>query len=111
MDRDLPSVADILSSAELIVSWTQNVTYEEFAGNDMLQSTVMYEIEIIGEATRRISSAFKERHPAIPWAKMKGMRNVLIHDYDQVIPEQVWKTCTADIPVLVKLIKPLVPKP
>ncbi len=69
----------------------------------------MRRIEIIGEATRRLSPEFRAEHPEIPWQDMAGMRSKLIHDYDKVDLHRVWEVVERDIPALITHIEPLVP--
>ncbi|TVS04420.1 MAG: DUF86 domain-containing protein [Cyanobium sp. PLM2.Bin73] len=57
---------------------------------DYLQDTVIRCLEIVGEATKRLSRELRLLHPGVPWRAMAGMRNVLIHAYDQVDLEEVW---------------------
>jgi uncharacterized protein with HEPN domain len=66
-----------------------------------------YEILIIGEAAKKLSSEFKAAHPEIPWKKMAGMRDVLIHDYRDVDVPNVWAAVTESIPALIASLEPL----
>ena len=59
-------------------------------GNTMMQDAVIRNLEIIGEATKGLSPAFRERYPDIPWSSMAGMRDVLIHGYMGVDLKIVW---------------------
>ncbi len=68
--------------------------------NNLAQAGVIREIEIIGEATKRLTEEFKGKYPNIPWKKMAGMRDKLIHDYFGVDVDAVWDTVKQDIPVL-----------
>jgi len=69
----------------------------------------MRQIQIIGEAARKVSAEFKENHQEFPWSMIIGMRNHLVHEYFRIIPEKVWKVVERDIPELIALLKPLVP--
>jgi uncharacterized protein with HEPN domain len=74
-----------------------------------VQDAVMPHIQIIGEAARKISPEFQTAHPNIPWSGIIGMRNRLVHEYFQIIPEKVWQVVERDIPQLLALLEPLVP--
>ena len=74
----------------------------------MAVDAVVRELEIIGEAARNVSSAYRATHPEIPFAEMIGMRNRLIHDYLGVDCDVVWQTCQADLPGLRKTMEALV---
>jgi len=65
---------------------------------------------VIGEAVKRLSQDFRTRHPEIPWTLIAGMRDKLIHGYDIVDLDEVWKTADADVPDLLSLLEPLLPK-
>lgn len=62
-------------------------------------------IEIVGEAANRVSGDGKRQHGLIPWSKMVGMRNRLIHGYDEVDFDILWDTIQIDLPDLVKMLK------
>ena len=66
-------------------------------------------LEIIGEAARRVSTEFRHAHPEIPWAKIIAHRNVLVHEYDEIRQERLWKTATIDVPLLITPLKELLP--
>jgi uncharacterized protein with HEPN domain len=109
MSRNLTYLADILQAARLALTFVDGMTRTRFLEDLMCQSAVIRQIEIIGEATKRLSEAFRKKHPEIPWRQMAGMRDLLIHAYDHVDLEEVWKTVETDIPALVSVIEPLVP--
>ncbi len=88
----LDSIADIKNFLEGISS------YEEFVKNKLVCDAVIRKLEIIGEAAKRISPEYKNHAPQIPWKKIAGTRDKLIHDYMSVNLKIVWKILHDDIP-------------
>lgn len=80
------------------------MSFAEFKKDIKTQLAVARELEIIGEAAKRLSSAFTQTHKKIPWRKIAGMRDFLIHEYMDVDVEEVWKTANEDIPQLKKTL-------
>ncbi len=66
----------------------------------MMQSAVVRELQVIGEATKALSPEFRAAHPQIPWKSMAGLRDVLVHDYDTIDAEEVWLIVKNDVSVL-----------
>lgn len=82
-----------------IKRWTEGISHEEFLDDELRQSAIMRQLEIIGEATGQLTVEFLQAHAdVLPWNVMKSMRNVLIHGYDEVDIDIVWTTVTKDIP-------------
>ena len=109
MQYNVDYLLDILQAAELIRTFVNGVSREDFLQDIMRQDAIIRRIEIIGEAVRRISPDFRANYPNIAWKDMAGMRSKLIHNYDEVDLNQVWETVQTDIPALISQIKPLVP--
>lgn len=95
----------ILDSIEKIEEYTKEVEEDKFARNTLIQDGVIRQLEIIGEAGRRISQDFRKRYKDIPWEDITGMRDKLIHGYFGVDLQTVWDTVKKDIPVLEREIK------
>jgi uncharacterized protein with HEPN domain len=110
MRRDDAYLLDILLAAQRAQKHIKGVSRDDFQSNEMLQDALIRPLEIIGEAAQCISDEFKEQHSEIPWFKMTGMRNRLIHEYFRVDYGAVWDTVRKDVPELINLIKPLVPE-
>ena len=93
------TLTHIEEAVQRINRWTQGISHEEFLDDELRQSAIMRRLEIIGEATGRLTSEFLQAHAdVLPWNVMKSMRNVLIHGYDEVDIEIVWTTATEDFP-------------
>ncbi|MBO1348950.1 MAG: DUF86 domain-containing protein [Hormoscilla sp. GUM202] len=107
--NDLSYLVDILAAAQLVRSFVEGADPDMFETDMMRNSAVIRQLEIIGEATKRISEEFRTNHPEISWRQMAGMRDVLIHDYDDVDLHEVWNVATISIPELIEQIEPLVP--
>ena len=75
----------------------------------MLRSAVERQIEIIGEAARRVSAAFQAAHTDIPWRPIQAQRHVLAHDYGEIRQERIWRVATMNIPELIQRLAPLLP--
>ena len=108
---DVSYLWDMLEAAKTIVRFTQGVALEGYRADLMLRLAVEREIEIIGEAARRVSDSFRTAHPDIPWQRIIAQRNVLIHEYGEVDHERLWRLVVEHIPRLVEQLTPLIPPP
>lgn len=78
-----------------------------FDQNELIQTWVVYHIQILGEAARGLSAQFTAQHPHVRWSGIVGMRNILIHTYFKINPDVVWKVVEHDIPLLKQQIAEL----
>lgn len=90
----------ILESISEIEKYTKDVLKEEFVRSTQIQDAVIRRLEIIGEAAKNIPDVIKNKHGFIPWKKVTGARDMLIHAYFEVDLESVWDTAINDIPKL-----------
>jgi len=97
-------ITHILECIEKIEEYTSALTKEEFLNNAQIQDAVMRRIEIIGEAVKNIPSEVKDKYPDIPWKRITGMRDILIHGYFGVDMELTWKVAATDLKDLKKKI-------
>ena len=90
-------IDDIRDSIEAIKRYTASLAKEDFFSSTEKQDAVYRRLEVIGEAANRLPEEFRNQYPLIPWNKIVGMRNVLIHDYDSIDLDLVWETIRRDI--------------
>jgi uncharacterized protein with HEPN domain len=108
MLRDPESLIDIVTAIQRILRYTDGISRAELEGNDEKLSAILYQISIIGEATKRLSPTFRDAHPEIPWREIGGMRNVIIHEYDQLDLAVIWDVIQNKLPELLSLVHPLI---
>ncbi|HEX3583300.1 MAG TPA: DUF86 domain-containing protein [Thermoanaerobaculia bacterium] len=82
---------------EKIVRYTGGMTFDEFRSDDRTIDAVIRNFLVIGEAAKHVPDSVRAQSPSVPWKLMEGMRHVLVHDYETVRLDIVWKTITDDL--------------
>jgi uncharacterized protein with HEPN domain len=102
-----PYLQDILDSVDKIIEYLSATDYnrDSFQKDTEKQDAVIRRLEIIGEASKRLEDQFKNEYPDIPWKKMSGMRDILIHEYDRIDLDLVWKVSVEELPSIRKSIR------
>lgn len=106
---DMVCVRHILDAARKAMLFAQNRTREELDANEMLSLSLVRLLEIIGEAANVVPTDFRKKHSHIPWKKMIGLRNRLIHGYFDINLDIVWDTVVEDLPPLVADLEKIIP--
>jgi uncharacterized protein with HEPN domain len=104
MRADRERLLDIQESIENVRKYSA-CGKDTFRNDELIQTWVLHHIQILGEAAARISDEFQEQHPDIPWFKIVGMRNILVHDYFKIDVNAVWSVVENDLPTLYDQIK------
>ncbi len=100
-------VGHMLDTARRISVRTVGLDRQGFSTDEDLQLALTHLVQMIGEAARKVSPAFREAHPSIPWAAIIGMRHRVVHDYLNVDLDLVWEVCALEVPRLVPLLEAL----
>jgi len=98
--NDRVYLSDVLDAIQRIEEYMRGVSYDAFFDDNLRQDAVVRQLEIIGEACRRISADVQDRYSDIPWVDIIGMRHKIAHDYFKVDLETVWDTILDDLPFL-----------
>ncbi|HIJ84500.1 MAG: protein of unknown function DUF86 [Magnetococcales bacterium] len=105
MERDTGYLMDMLDSARLAVEYMGGIDKTGFVTDVRTQDAVVRRLEIIGEASRRLSEQCRASLPGLPWRAMVSMRNLMIHEYDGVDYSLVWETVRQDLPPLIEALE------
>ena len=102
--RDNDYLSDILEAMQRIMAYTKDLSYEQFISNVMAQDATIRNLQVIGEAAKKLSQSVRSIYPDIRWREMAGMRDKIVHEYFGVNLEVVWEVARKDIPQLSALI-------
>ena len=102
---DRVSLVDMLIHAREAVDLLGEASEDELKSNRVMQLALMRLVEIVGEAANRVSLTTQQRHPEIPWPLIIGMRNRIVHEYDNVNLNVLWDTITNELPPLISQLE------
>lgn len=91
-------LGDILESCDAIIRYLEGKTLEDFQKDQLTQDGVIRRFEIIGEAAKRMPAEIRDTYPDIPWRYITGFRDVLIHDYPEIVADSVFLTAREHVP-------------
>jgi uncharacterized protein with HEPN domain len=103
--RDRDYLGDILEAMQRLIAYTEEMSYEQFMGDTRTQDAVLRNVKVIGEAVKQLSSSLKQKHPALPWKDMAGMRDKVIHHYFGINYDIVWTVAREEAPRYVPAIE------
>lgn len=103
--KDRAYVWDILDAAQRIQEYMRGVSLRSYEEDRKLQLAIERLLEIIGEASRKLSDEFRLENDQIPWTRMVSLRNVLAHEYGEIRLDIIWRVATKRIPELVEAVR------
>jgi uncharacterized protein with HEPN domain len=106
--KDKAYIWDIQQAANDIIEFTSNISFSEFEKDKKIRFAVERQLLVIGEASHHLTDEMKNTHTKIPWKRMIGLRNILAHEYGEILIERIWYIAKNNIPELIANIKSLV---
>ena len=97
---EIEFIRHIAAECDYLLMESSSNTYDDFIGNQRLSKAVCRSLEIIGEASTKISPDFRSKYPLVPWREMSDLRNRIIHHYFGIDYDIVWDTVVSEIPIL-----------
>jgi uncharacterized protein with HEPN domain len=110
-ERDAAHLWNMVKRARYLMRKSGVITLNQLVHEEDHQLAVAKALELVGESGRKVSDTFRAAHPGVPWSEIKGMRNILVHEYEHVDWSRVWDTLTVSIPALLAQVEPLLPTP
>ncbi len=109
MERDLQSLLDMWQSAQIVMTYIAGRSPDQLQTDLQLQDAIVRRLLIIGETAKRVSETTRQTLPAIPWTAISGMRNRLVHEYDDIDLDTIWSTAVNSLPMLIVELQKIVP--
>jgi uncharacterized protein with HEPN domain len=108
--RDKEYLADAVEAVQRIIAYTGGLTYEEFLADRKTQDAVLRNLQVMGEAVKRLSAPVKQARPHLPWKQMAGMRDKVVHDYFGINLDIVWALAKEELPALLPSLTAIQPE-
>lgn len=102
--RDGQYLADICEAMHRVLTYTKDMSCEEFAAREMAQDAVLRNLQVIGEAAKKLSPELRAQHNSVPWRDMAGLRDRIVHDYFGIDYDVVWSVVSNDVPRLLPVM-------
>ena len=106
---DLVYILHMIDLGQAAVHKASVVTKNQYDADENLRLAITHLIQTIGEAARRVSTDFRQRHPHIPWNQIVGMRHKVVHDYMHVDYDLAWDVATTELPRLLEQLEKIQP--
>ena len=100
MRRDALRLSDIAEAARAIAGYVTSLGLEQFLAGGLAHDAILRQLIVAGEAAAKVSPAFQQRHPEIPWRNIVGFRHRAVHDYFGLDLDAVWRIATVEMPLL-----------
>jgi uncharacterized protein with HEPN domain len=107
--NDTVYVGHMLDMTRRAVKAIKDKSRANYDEDDILRMGLTHLVQVIGEAARKVSAAFQNEHPEIPWRRIIGMRHRIVHDYMRVDEDILWQVVTKDLPELLPLLEQILP--
>lgn len=101
------SVGQMADAIDKAVAYLGESTREQLEADEMRRDAIVHNLEVVGEAARRVPLSVQQEHPEIPWTGMIGLRNRLTHGYDTVNYEAVWRILTEEVRTTIRALRAL----
>lgn len=105
--KDAAYLYDIAVAAQDVGEFVAGLSFGDFEKDKKCRYAVERQLLVIGEAANHLSESIIAANPDVPWSSMVGLRNIIAHDYGEVLVERVWIVATKNIPQLIQQIEPL----
>lgn len=99
---------DMLEHAKFSIEFSKNITFESFKNDPKTAFAIVRTLEVIGEASNRVPDELKEKYSNLPWHKIRGLRNRIVHNYDDIDYEIVWNIVKIELPKLIQQIEAII---